>query len=63
MPVEIIDYYLSHFGGNKAKIRKSGDMERYEHMIRVHWKFFLITTPLVAIFSPTMTFLAIVKPF
>lgn len=63
VPMEAVDYYLSHFGGNKEKIKKSGDMERYEKMIRVHWKFFIVTTPLVAIFIPTIIFLAIVKPF
>ncbi|MCB0219048.1 MAG: hypothetical protein KDH09_05080 [Chrysiogenetes bacterium] len=63
VPMEAVDYYLSHFGGNKEKIKKTGDMERYEKMIRVHWKFFIVTTPLVAIFIPTIIFLAIVKPF
>ena len=63
VPMETVDYYLSHFGGNKAKIRKTGDMERYERMIQIHWKFFIVTTPLVALFIPTIIFLAIVKPF
>ena len=37
--------------------------KKYERMIQIHWKFFVITTPLVAIFIPAIIFLAIVKPF
>lgn len=63
IPIEICDYYLSHFGGNKAGLRQRGEHERYESMIQIHWLFFLITTPLVGIFVTLIVFLAIVKPF
>jgi uncharacterized membrane protein len=63
IPVEIADYYMSHFGGNKRKIRDSGDMEKYESYIHKHWWFFLVTTPAVMIYGVLMVFLAITKPF
>ena len=36
IPIEAVDYYLAHFGGNKEKIRQSGDMVRYEKLIHIH---------------------------
>lgn len=63
IPIEICDYYLSHFGGNKFGIRMKGQLARYDSMVEVHWLFFLITTPLVGVFIPLIVFLAIVKPF
>jgi uncharacterized membrane protein len=63
IPIEIADYYLSHFGGNKAGLRLKGRHARYESMIRVHWLFFLITTPVITVFVSAIVFLAVVKPF
>jgi len=63
IPVEICDYYLSHFGGNKHNLRKSGDEEAYERGMQRHWMFFLITSPPVVIFGAIMVFLAVIKPF
>jgi len=62
LPVEIVDYYLSHFGGNKAKIRASGDAQRYEAMMLFHWRFLRFTTPLVLFFIPAIFYLAVAKP-
>lgn len=62
IPMEVVDYYLSHFGGNKYVIRKQGDTLRYESMIAHHWRFFRVTTPLVATLIPFVIFLAVVKP-
>lgn len=62
-PMEFMDYYLSHFGGNKQKIRASGDMQRYEATMGLHWKFFLVTTPLVITLIPLTYYLAVSKPF
>lgn len=62
MPMEILDYYLSHFGGNKQKIRITGNTERYEQMIRFHWNFLRISTPLIILFIPTLFYLAVTKP-
>jgi hypothetical protein len=62
IPMEAIDYYISHFGGNKARIRRSGDMDKYERMVLFHWKFFRVTTPLVIIFIPLIFYLAVTKP-
>jgi uncharacterized membrane protein len=63
VPMEAVDYYLSHFGGNKQKIRASGDMDRYEQTIGLHWKFFKVTTPLVITLIPLTYYLAVTKPF
>ena len=30
LPMEVIDIHLSHLGGNKARIRRSGEPGRYE---------------------------------
>ena len=62
IPIEICDYHLSHFGGNKERLRKRGLMERYEKSIRQHWMFLKVTTPLIIIFMPTVIFLAVTKP-
>ncbi len=60
VPMEIIDIWLSHFGGKKEQFH--GDPDRYEGLVRFHWKFFSVVTPLVGIFIPTLIFLAVVKP-
>lgn len=62
IPIEIFDYHISHFGGNKIKIRESGDMNKYERAVNSHWWFLLITTPAILIFVFLTLFLAIVKP-
>jgi len=62
-PMEAFDVYLSHLGGNKAHIRRSGDDARYERMMRVHWVFFRVTEPIVLVLVPLMFVLAIAKPF
>jgi len=62
LPMEIVDYYISHMGGNKRRIRRSGDTARYESMIRFHWRFFRVTTPLVVVFIPLLFYLAVTKP-
>jgi hypothetical protein len=63
IPIEIMDYYLSHFGGNKHHIRNTGDAEAYERAIHIHWWFFLQTTAAVMIGGFLIVFLAVVKPF
>jgi uncharacterized membrane protein len=62
IPIEIVDYWLSHFGGNKHGLRRRGEHSRYDAMMHVHWLFLLVSTPLVGIFIPLIIFLAIVKP-
>lgn len=61
-PIEVADYWLSHMGGNKYRIRRTGTPEKYQRYIQHHWLFFRITTPLITIFMPMVIFLAIVKP-
>ena len=62
IPIEGLDYYLSHGAGNKRRIRLAGNAERYERMIGVHWQFFRVTTPLIVVLVPVTFYLAIVKP-
>lgn len=62
VPLEIFDYWLSHFGGNKLKLKRKNEWEKYEHAIQQHWKFLKASTPFIMIFVPTVIFLAIVKP-
>ncbi|MDR3419261.1 MAG: hypothetical protein P4L83_24040 [Nevskia sp.] len=62
VPMELCDYYLSHFGGNKRRIRGSDRPQRHEAMVHAHWWFLLVTTPAVAVFSLLIVFLAVTKP-
>lgn len=63
IPMEIVDYHISHFGGRKALAIQAGDRARYERQVAFHWKFFVVTEKIVLVFVPLVFFLAIVKPF
>lgn len=63
LPMEAVDIYLAHLGGNKARIRATGDERRFEQAMQWHWVFLRVTEPIVVILVPAMFFLAIVKPF
>jgi len=63
IPIEILDYWLSHFGGNKERLRKAGRMEDYEVFVHRHWWFLVVVTPIISIFAVGTLYLAIVKPF
>ncbi|MCB1684220.1 MAG: hypothetical protein R3E82_10140 [Pseudomonadales bacterium] len=63
IPVEIMDYHLAHFGGNKEKIRASGTAAEYEAAIHTHWWFLIVSSPIVIVTIPYVLYLAIVKPF
>ena len=62
VPMEMVDYWLSHFGGSKRQWRIKGDNHRYEKLMHWHWLFFRISTPLVALFIPLIIYLAVTKP-
>ena len=62
VPLEAVDYWLSHFGGNKLKLKQKQQWEQYEIAIQQHWKFLKASTPIIMLFVPTVIFLAIVKP-
>ena len=62
-PMEAIDIYLSHLGGNKAGIRRTGDLARYERMVRHHTTFLRVTEPIVVVIVPLLFVLAVAKPF
>ena len=61
IPIEVVDYHLSHFGGNKARIRATGDMEKHESAIHLHWYFLLYSSPVIMIAALSVIFLAITK--
>lgn len=61
VPMEVFDYWISHFGGSKRQWRES-DPARYERLMQWHWRFFRITTPLVVVFIPVIIYMAAVKP-
>ena len=63
VPIEVMDYYLAHFGGNKEAIRQSGAIEAYEPAIRRHWYFLVLSTPVVIVSITYVFYLAITKPF
>jgi hypothetical protein len=62
-PMEAVDIYLSHLGGNKAGIRRTGDRARYERMVRRHTRFLYVTEPIVVVIVPLLFVLAVAKPF
>lgn len=63
LPIEIVDYHLSHFGGAKRPLREAGDWRGHERAVHRHWWFLLVTTPTVMISGMFVLFLAIAKPF
>ena len=62
IPIEILDYYISHFGGAKKNIRKEGNDEKYERYVRLHWNFFVYITAPISVLGLTTVYLAVVKP-
>ncbi|PCJ33799.1 MAG: hypothetical protein COA99_15280 [Moraxellaceae bacterium] len=62
LPIEVFDYWISHFGLTKIELRRSNNMIAYERFIKMHWLFFRIVTPFIIIFVPFTIFLAVVKP-
>jgi uncharacterized membrane protein len=63
VPMEICDYYLSHLGGNKRRLREAGDTAGHERAIHIHWWFLLLSTAPVMVFGVLVLFLAVIKPF
>jgi uncharacterized membrane protein len=63
VPIEIADYHLAHFGGNKARARRGGNLARYRSLMRQHWIFFRVTEPVIALLVPLVVYLAVAKPF
>jgi hypothetical protein len=63
LPMEAADIYLSHLGGNKATIRRSGDMARYDRFVRYHTRFLYLTEPIVVVLVPALFVIAVAKPF
>ncbi len=67
LPIEIIDYWLSHFGGNKLAFRRRANVDalaspRYEQLVQYHWWFLVVTTPIIATAGMLVVYLATVKP-
>lgn len=67
IPIEVYDYWLSHFGGNKRRARLASgldarDCPRYEALVRTHIWFLTVTTPVIAVAGVTVVYLATAKP-
>lgn len=62
LPVEIIDYHLAHFGGNKEKLRRKDNLQQYQRITLLHWKFLRLTAPVVIVLIPLIVYLAVAKP-
>ncbi|WP_421862023.1 hypothetical protein [Parvibaculum sp.] len=62
IPMEIVDYRISHFSKPKRQMRLDGETERLEAAIAFHWKFLRISTFFVVTTIPTAIYLAVVKP-
>lgn len=62
-PMEMLDIWLAHLGGNKTRLRAAGDRERYDRVLGWHLTFLRVTEPIVIVLIPTAFIIAIVKPF
>lgn len=62
LPIEIADYHLSHFHGNKRRFRLSGDMAEYERNVVLHWRFLVSVTWPIVFFGILVVALAVLKP-
>jgi uncharacterized membrane protein len=63
LPIEILDYHLSHLGGNKRNVRRRNDPVAYERAIHHHWLFLILSSPVVMVFILAVIALAVIKPF
>lgn len=62
LPIEAADYYLSHFGGNKERVRRTTtDRVVYEAAVHRHWLFLLVSSPVVMFFGVAVVVLAVTK--
>ncbi len=61
IPIEVMDYHLSHFGGNKERLRQAGNLDAYEDAVHLHWYFLLYSTPAIILFALAAVCLAITK--
>lgn len=62
LPIEVMDYHLSHFGGNKMKVLAHAGPAAREAKVHQHWLFLVVTTPLIVVFAMAVVFLAVLKP-
>jgi|GEM_PF-1529927 uncharacterized membrane protein len=62
IPMEIVDYRISHFSKPKRQMRLEGETEQLEAAIAFHWKFLRVSTFFVVTAIPAAIYLAIVKP-
>ncbi|MEQ9529843.1 MAG: DUF2269 family protein [Parvibaculaceae bacterium] len=62
IPMEIVDYRISHFSKPKRQMRLDGETDRLEAAIAFHWKFLRVSTFFVVTTIPAAIYLAVVKP-
>lgn len=62
LPIEIADYHLAHFAGNKRRHRLAGDLDEYERQVQLHWRFLVSVTWPIMFFGLAAVCLAVLKP-
>lgn len=62
IPMEAVDYRISHFSKPKRQMRLDGETEQLEAAIAFHWKFLRVSTLIVVTAIPAAIYLAVVKP-
>lgn len=63
IPIEMMDYHLSHLGRSKAQFRERSDWAGYEEAVHKHWWFLLLSSPAIMVSAMFVLYLAITKPF
>lgn len=62
LPIELLDIHLAHLGGNKQRVRNQQGDNAAEQAIQQHWKFLLLSTPVIIFYVSVVVYLAVVKP-
>ena len=62
IPMEAVDYRISHFSKPKRQMRLDGETERLQAAVTFHWKFLRVSTFFVVTAIPAAIYLAVVKP-
>lgn len=63
LPLEIIDSWLAHFGGNKRGLKAQGvSDEKFERYMRINWSFLTLSAPVAVAAILITVYLAVVKP-
>lgn len=63
VPLEIMDSWLAHFGGNKRGLKEKGvSDEKFEEYMQLNWLFLKQSAPIAVLAILITLYLAVVKP-